>query len=222
MVTKGSQHSPNFDFEVGQWYKITITGKPSDATESAKRCEQTILIEGPGLNGYIPGEGYVKDKWRSTNTNDCLDLENYSLKVYVTRDLTYANQTPIDGIVRNVAFTNMDDGTTMQSPCTVPATPNPLTIETTPETPAPESLAPESPTPEPECGCYAIDEEISIENDKCVLNLGSFPDSFPEIWSFSFDLKINYLPPEPTDPRWFYSILEGTDLTMLTITFHLI
>jgi hypothetical protein len=61
-----------------------------------------------------------------------------------------------------------------------------------------------------ECGCYAPDEEIPIENDKCVMNLGTFPD-LKNNWTFTFDLKINSLPEEPTHPfnRWFLMILSA-------------
>ena len=48
---------------------------------------------------------------------------------------------------------------------------------------------------ETECGCYAPDEEIKIEKDKCILNLGTFPD-FDGWWKFTFELKINSLPKE--------------------------
>ena len=52
-------------------------------------------------------------------TNDCLTLDGYPLKVYTTRDLTnYWEGTPIDGVIRNVAFTNTATDTTILSPCT--------------------------------------------------------------------------------------------------------
>ena len=66
--------------------------------------------------------------------------------------------------------------------------------------------------PSPKCGSYAQDEEITIENDKCVLDLGTFPGSFPNSWSFSFELKIHSLPEGPTDPNWFFQILAGIDI----------
>ena len=46
---------------------------------------------------------------------------------------------------------------------------------------------------ESECRCYAKDEEIPIESNKCVLNLGTFPDT-DGFWKFTFELKINSLP----------------------------
>ena len=67
----------------------------------------------------------------------------------------------------------------------------------------------------PDCGCYAPDEEISIENDKCVLDLSSVSDVTGD-WSFAFELKINSLPTEPSDPPynsgidWFAMIVTGT------------
>ena len=156
-------------------------------------CIQDLVVEGPGLSGWITDEGYVDGKWGFRMTNDCLNLdEQYPLKVFTSADLGSSGKIPMDGVVKNFSFT--DFVTTLTNACPAP--------------PKPEPPAPEPPAPEPECGCYAIDEEIPIENGNCVLNLGSFPNSFPDVWSFSFDLKINYVPPEPTDPRWFFSILE--------------
>ena len=65
---------------------------------------------------------------------------------------------------------------------------------------------------ETECGCYVKDEEIKIENNKCVLNLGTFPDVYGW-WKFTFDLKINSLPKEGDfDPEanhhWSFDILS--------------
>ena len=67
--------------------------------------------------------------------------------------------------------------------------------------------------PELECGCYAPNEEIVIENDKCVLNLGSFPDVTGN-WSFTFDLKVNSMADDPTDPQWLFYILSVIGLFM--------
>ena len=44
--------------------------------------------------------------------------------------------------------------------------------------------------PELECGCYAEDEEIAIENNKCILDLGTAPD-VTGTWSFTFETKID-------------------------------
>ena len=57
---------------------------------------------------------------------------------------------------------------------------------------------------ETECGCYAQDEEIPIENNKCVLNLGTFPDT-DGFWKFTFELKINSLPKEG---NWAFDFLS--------------
>ena len=163
--------------------------------EGGIECVQQLTIEGPGLRGWIEGEGYVDGKWQMRPlANACLEMDDkYPLKAFATADLSYSRKFPIDGVVKNLRFTNAV-GEMFTNACPAP--------------PTPEPPAPEPPAPEQECGCYAIDEEIPIENGNCILNLGSFPDSFPEVWSFSFDLKINYVPPEPTDPRWFFSILE--------------
>ena len=65
---------------------------------------------------------------------------------------------------------------------------------------------------ETECGCYAKDEEIPIEQDKCILNLGTFPDA-DGWWKFKFELKINSLPKEGDfDPEanrhWAFDFLS--------------
>ena len=147
-----------------------------------KPCKQTLLIEGPGMSGWFAGEGMVDGKWQYSATNPCLVLqEEYPLKAYASKDLSYMWEgTPMDGVVRNLAFKNSD--TTINNFC---------------------------PAPPPECGCYAQDEEIPIEDDKCVLALGS---SFPDVagfWSFTSEFKFNSIPDEPTDPRWFLKILTG-------------
>ena len=64
---RSTDHIPlmktNFDFQVGQWYKFTVTGKPirSDGQimwndwrnpdQKPAKCRQEYLVEGPGLNG---------------------------------------------------------------------------------------------------------------------------------------------------------------------------
>ena len=180
-------------------------------SRDGEKCKQDLLIEGPGLNGYIWGEGYTPDKWANSVTNDCLDLDtDYPLRVYTTPDLTgfHSKKIPIDGVVRNVVFTETGSDTTIVSPCS----------EIEPTTAAPEPPATTTAAPEPDCGCYAPDEEIPIENDKCVMNLGS-PDITGD-WSFTFDLKINSLPDGPTDPRWFFYILSGIGLVMTKLFFE--
>lgn len=150
-----------------------MSGRPTDT-----RCETVISINGPGL-------AYTK-----SYTNDCFVLEEeLPLLVYATPSQWmdgnyYTRRLPMDGVIRNLVFTNLETDTTIESACYVP----------------------------PKCGSYAQDEEIDIENDKCVLDLGTFPDSFPDLWSFSFDLKIHSLPMEPTDPHWYFQILAGIDL----------
>ena len=200
MVTQGSIHVPNFEFQVNEWYKITITGRPEEAKERVANCEQTVLVEGPGLRGWFQGEGYVDGKWTQSNTNVCLDLEGYPLKVMATRDLTYANQTPVDGVVRNIAFTNDISGETLVSACYEESDPDESQEEIQPV--------------QSECGCYAEDEEIEIENNKCVFDLRSVSDVSND-WSFTFDMKINSLPDEPSDPQyndwiiWYAQIISG-------------
>ena len=59
---------------------------------------------------------------------------------------------------------------------------------------------------ETECACYAKDEEIPIENNKCVLNLGTFPD-VDSFWKFTFEMKINSLPKEE-NIHWTFDFLS--------------
>ena len=183
---KSTMSQGGFIYQENEWYKFTMTG-----SRDGDKCKQNLVIEGPGISS--------SGKWQDSATNPCLVLqEEYPLKAYTTKDLTYYREgTPIDGVVRNLAFMNSD--TTIVSPCSE--------IEPT-TTAAPEPPATTTAVTEPECGCYAPDEEISIENDKCIMNLGSFPDTEGD-WSFTFDMKINSLPDEPTDPRWFFYILSG-------------
>ena len=72
---------------------------------------------------------------------------------------------------------------------------------------------------ETKCSCYAKDEHISIEKDKCVLNLGTFPD-VSGFWKFTFELKINSLPTEwdsEANLHWSFDFLSGigSDLTKI-------
>ena len=95
-----------------------MTGSPDQT-----KCKQFLEIEGPGLKGYFPGENgsgyrYVNGKWTNGyQTNDCLDLKGYPLRVYTTPDLSYAGKIPIDGLVRNIAFTNTATNTTVNTIC---------------------------------------------------------------------------------------------------------
>ena len=85
---------------------------------------------------------------------------------------------------------------------------------TTTTTAEPTTTTTTTAEPGPDCGCYAPDEEIPIENDKCVLDLSSVSDVTGD-WSFAFELKINSLPTEPSDPPynsgidWFAMIVTG-------------
>ena len=98
-------------------------------------------------------------------------------------------------------------------------------------TPAPTTTPPPATTTAesgPECGCYAPDEEIPIENDKCVLDLSAVSDVTGD-WSFAFELKINSLPTEPSDPPynsgidWFAMIVTGIGFeTTIQVKYHLL
>ena len=97
--------------------KITTTGSPD-----GDKCKQTYLIEGPGLRSWLP-EGYVDGIWTESVTNDCLVLaEGFPLKVFTTIDLTYKFEygqrgIPMDGVVRNLGFTNIATNTTINTFC---------------------------------------------------------------------------------------------------------
>ena len=92
--------------------KFTISGSPV-----GDKCIQNYAIEGPGIQFTASTE-----EWDAPH--QCLSLDGYSLKVYTTKDLTnYDEGTPINGVVRNVAFTNTATDTIIQNSCTVPAEP---------------------------------------------------------------------------------------------------
>ena len=72
------------------------------------------------MRSWFPGEGYVDGKWTISVTNDCLVLaEGYPLKVFTTIDLTRYDQRGIsmDGVVRNLSFTNIATNTTVNTIC---------------------------------------------------------------------------------------------------------
>ena len=92
--------------------------------------------------------------------------------------------------------------TTTSTTTTTTTTTSTTTTSTVAATLSTSTVATES------CGCYDKNEEISIENGKCVLDLGSFRDVAGN-WTFTFDFKINNLPAEPTDPRWDFYIISG-------------
>ena len=111
--TKGSMSKTSFLFEVGQWYTFTITGSPE-----GMKCKQAYSIEGPGLT-VDAGSVYEKTgSWSFSVVNECLILEeDYPLKIFATRDLTWKEGTPMDGVIRNVAFTNTETDATMNTIC---------------------------------------------------------------------------------------------------------
>ena len=73
------------------------------------------------------------------------------------------------------------------------AAPSSAATSTAPPSKAPSSTAPSSTAitaPEIECGCYAEDEEITISNDNCILDLGTAPD-VAGTWTFTFETKLD-------------------------------
>ena len=112
--TTGGIAQSKFIFEVGQWYTFTITGSPA-----GMECKQTYSIEGPGLTinaGYV---SEITGSWSVYDFRECLVLEeDYPLKIFATRDLTSRREgTPMDGVIRNVAFTNTETDATMNTIC---------------------------------------------------------------------------------------------------------
>ena len=87
--------------------KFTITGSPDENTPYL--CSQAVLIEGPGLK---------EDGWSISLSNYCLALGEKPLKVYATRNLNGTRKKPIDGVIRNIAFTNIATDTTVNTFCT--------------------------------------------------------------------------------------------------------
>ena len=114
MNTIGSMSAGSVQFEVGQWYKFTITGRPE-----GMECRQTYSIKGDGLvvNAAFPSVTY--GSWRSSVVNECLILEeDYPLKVFASKHRAWQREgTPMDGVIRNVAFTNTETDTTMNTIC---------------------------------------------------------------------------------------------------------
>ena len=111
--TIGGITKSRFHFEIGQWYTFTITGSPE-----GMECKQAYSIEGPGLT-VDAGSVYEKTgSWSFSVVNECLILEeDYPLKIFATRDLTWKEGTPMDGVIRNVAFTNTETDATMNTIC---------------------------------------------------------------------------------------------------------
>ena len=50
----------------------------------------------------------------------CFDLGGKSLRVFAAGLVKNSGSNPVDGVVRNVAFTNTATDTTIKSPCAVP------------------------------------------------------------------------------------------------------
>ena len=86
--------------------KWEISGSP-DGNE----CKQRIHVEGPGM------------KVLAGMTSTCFEMDEKPLKVFAAKT-PYKEFKPIDGVVRNVAFTNTATNTTIKSPCAVPTKPN--------------------------------------------------------------------------------------------------
>lgn len=107
-TSAGSSRSA-FVFEENTWYKLTVTGKPN-----GEKCQQTYAIEGP-----LTIDGNARDKYEWTlRNNDCMVLDA-PLKVYATSLMRNYGPgwRPMDGVVRNVAFTNTETDTTMNTIC---------------------------------------------------------------------------------------------------------
>ena len=119
--TYGKMMKSNIQFEEGQWYKFTITGKPirSDGqimwndwrnpNQKPAMCRQEYLVEGPGLIGD-------NNEWSSTIDTYCLRLQDdFPLKVFGTQGLWRSK--PMDGVLRNVIFENTATKISVDTTC---------------------------------------------------------------------------------------------------------
>ena len=119
----------NILFEVGQWYKFTMTGKPlkSDGEimwndwrnpdQVPAMCRQEYFVEGPGLLANTSEWSYSIDTF-------CLQFQDdFPLKVFGT---TTKHQTgswypfksePLDGVLRNIVFENSNTRTSVDTTC---------------------------------------------------------------------------------------------------------
>ena len=118
--TNSLMMQPNILFEVDQWYKFTISGKPirSDGEvmfydwenryEKPVKCRQEYSIEGPGLVGN-------NGIWKHTYDSACLEMqEGYPLKVFGAKEVI---SQPMDGVLRNIVFENTATGISIDSTC---------------------------------------------------------------------------------------------------------
>ena len=99
-----------------------------------------------------------------------------------------------------------DDNYSRVFGCDANSTPASL-LATAPSS-APPSTAPPSTAitaPELECGCYAENEEIAIENNKCILDLGTAPD-VSGTWTLTYEFKFNSV---SDDPRNLFYMVSG-------------
>ena len=117
------------------------------------------------------------------------------------------NQQTVPAAVSRDTTTTASTTTTLTTTASTTTTSSTTTSTTTTSTTTTSTTtAPTtSSTVRNKCGCYAQDEEIPIENDKCVLDLDSFPDVAGS-WIFKFELKINSF---PTEPDWYAWITTG-------------
>ena len=109
--TIGCMSSGGVHFDANQWYKITVTGSPN-AGDDGDKCQQEIVIEGPSVNKW-----FSSDKYITRIVNDCLVLADVPLKVYATRSLNGYYGNPLDGVIRNVSFKNININTTIDTIC---------------------------------------------------------------------------------------------------------
>ena len=109
--TLGGMSSGGVHFDTNEWYKITVTGSPNSGDDGDK-CHQEIVLEGPSVDKWGQDDKYI-----TRIDNDCLVLADVPLKVYATRSLNGYYGNPLDGVVRNVAFTNTNTDTTFNTIC---------------------------------------------------------------------------------------------------------
>ena len=98
-----------FLYEENTWYKLTVTGSPN-----GEKCKQNYVLDGPVTIDGKPRDQY---EWNLSN-GDCMILDA-PLKVYATTSMRNYGRgwSKMDGVVRNLAFTNTETDTTMNTIC---------------------------------------------------------------------------------------------------------
>ena len=102
----------NCDIDCRMFSKFTITGSSYTADPSqTKNCEQIVVIDAPGMTPSIAGHPVEM-------RHKCLDSSTiYPLKIYTTQQRIFDDYVPIDGVIKNIAFTNTVNNETINTIC---------------------------------------------------------------------------------------------------------